>query len=89
MSESIDFTIAYSRVMPVSSPSIRHSTVVVVSSTGVSRKASRLYCLNGFSKCRSTSTCSGASPVTVMSPLPALRLPSQAYAAPTPASGPE
>ena len=88
MSESIDFTIENSRMIPLSSPFIRHSTAVEVAPTGVSTNASRFRSLNGFSKCRAMSICSGVSPVMVMSPLPALRLPSQAYAAPTPESGP-
>ena len=74
---------------PLSSPCIRHSTLVDASPAGVSTSSIRFLAANGFSKCRSMSTCSGVSPVMVMSPLPAFRFPSQAYADPTPASGPE
>jgi hypothetical protein len=76
-------------VASVFGPTMVQRTRVRSGPSGIRTKSMVLADLNGFSKARAIRTSVGAAAwVTRMLPLPALRLPDQAYSAPTPDSAP-
>jgi hypothetical protein len=78
-----------SAAKPLVVPRIRHVTSVAASPDGASSKNTWLVAFHGCSNCSRTSIRSGVDETISMLPLPALRLPSQAYFEPTPDSAPE